>query len=176
MVGRGGAGGGEVDEVEDEDEVTLLLLGGLAGGLGVLVLVGLVGGLVVRGRRAPAGQQDYTSVEVRSSSTSLQGEGDLKRSTKRIQCHLIANFFLSPGARNSMQCSVRSSGESSSRGLVPKSDGRGGRGGGGGEGSAFKSKLEIKSSHSSHQRLLGSNSVSLQLFSLVQILRENRDG
>ena len=94
MVGRGGAGGGEVDEVEDEDEVTLLLLGGLAGGLGVLVLVGLVGGLVVRGRRAPAGQQDYTSVEVRSSSTSLQGEGDLKRSTKRIQCHLIAIFSL----------------------------------------------------------------------------------
>ena len=98
MVGRGGAGGGEVDEVEDEDEVTLLLLGGLAGGLGVLVLVGLVGGLVVRGRRAPGGvgggQQDYTSVEVRSSSTSLQGEGDLERSTKRIQCHLIASFSL----------------------------------------------------------------------------------
>ena len=105
MVGRGGAGGGEVDEVEDEDEVTLLLLGGLAGGLGVLVLVGLVGGLVVRGRRAPAGQQDYTSVEVRSSSTSLQGEGDLKRSTKRIQCHLIANFF-SPQGRGT-SCSAQ---------------------------------------------------------------------
>ena len=74
-------------------------------------------------------------------------------------------FFLPPGVRSSMQCSVRSSGESLSRGLVPKSDGRGGRAGGGGEGSAFKSKLEIKSSHSSHQRLLGSNSVSLQLFS-----------
>ena len=40
----------------------------------------------------------------------------------------------------------------------------GGGGGGGGGGTAFKSKLEIKSSHSSHQRLLGSNSVSPQLF------------
>ena len=66
----------------------------------------------------------------------------------------------------SRQCSMRSSGE-----LVPKSDGRigggggsGGGGGGGGGGTAFKSKLEIKSSHSSHQRLLGSNSVSPQLF------------
>ena len=74
----------------------------------------------------------------------------------------------------SRQCSMRSSGE-----LVPKSDGRiggggeraGGGGGGGGDregggggGTAFKTKLEIKSSHSSHQRLLGSNSVSPQLF------------
>ena len=67
----------------------------------------------------------------------------------------------------SRQCSMRSSGES-----VPKGDGRvggggggeRGGGGGGGGGTAFKSKLEIKSSHSSHQRLLGSNSVSPQLF------------
>ena len=106
MVGRGGGPGGEVDEVEDEDEVTLLLLGCLAGGLGVLVLVGLVGGLVVRGRRAPGGQQDYTSVEVRSSSTSLQGEGNLKRSTKTIQqCHLIASFFSPQGL--GAQCSAQ---------------------------------------------------------------------
>ena len=77
----------------------------------------------------------------------------------------------------SRQCSMRSSGE-----LVPKSDGRiggggeraGGGGGGGGDregggggGTAFKTKLEIKSSHSSHQRLLGSNSVSPQLFLLA---------
>ena len=90
MVGRGGGGGGEVDEVEDEDEVTLLLLGCLAGGLGVLVLVGLVGGLVVRGRRAPAGQQDYTSVEVRSSSTSLQGEGNLREQFNVISLQVFS--------------------------------------------------------------------------------------
>ena len=54
MVGRGG-GSGEGEEMQEEDEATLLVLGCLAGGLGVLVLVGLVGGLVVRGRRAGGG-------------------------------------------------------------------------------------------------------------------------
>ena len=55
MVGRGGGSGGEGEEMQEEDEATLLMLGCLAGGLGVLVLVGLVGGLVVRGRRARGG-------------------------------------------------------------------------------------------------------------------------
>ena len=54
VVGRGG-GSGEGEEMQEEDEATLLVLGCLAGGLGVLVLVGLVGGLVVRGRRAGGG-------------------------------------------------------------------------------------------------------------------------
>ena len=54
VVGRGG-GSGEGEEMQEEDEATLLVLGCLAGGLGVLVLVGLVGGLVVRGRRTGGG-------------------------------------------------------------------------------------------------------------------------
>ena len=61
---------------------------------------------------------------------------------------------------------------SSSGELLPQGGERGGGGGGGGGGgrggrgeggAAFKSKLEIKSSHSSHQRLLGSSSVTPQL-------------
>ena len=55
MVGRGGGSGDQGEEMQEEDEATLLMLGCLAGGLGVLVLVGLVGGLVVRGRRAGGG-------------------------------------------------------------------------------------------------------------------------
>ena len=54
VVGRGG-GSGEGEEMQEEGEATLLVLGCLAGGLGVLVLVGLVGGLVVRGRRTGGG-------------------------------------------------------------------------------------------------------------------------
>ena len=62
--------------MQEEEEATLLMLGCLTGGLGVPVLVALVGGLVVRGRRVGGGgaQQDYTSVEVRSSSASGEGE------------------------------------------------------------------------------------------------------
>ena len=56
MVGRGGVSG-EGEEMQEEDEATLLLLGCLAGGLGVLVLVGLVGGLVARGRRMGGGRR-----------------------------------------------------------------------------------------------------------------------
>ena len=65
MVGRGGGSAGEGEEMQEEDEATLLMLGCLAGGLGVLVLVGLVGGLVVRGRRAGGGgRPDLTSTNL----------------------------------------------------------------------------------------------------------------
>ena len=41
--------------MQEEEEATLLVLGCLTGGLGVLVLVALVGGLVVRDRRVGGG-------------------------------------------------------------------------------------------------------------------------
>ena len=48
MVGRGGGQAGEAEELEGEEQLSVLLLGGLAGGLGVILILGVMGGLLAR--------------------------------------------------------------------------------------------------------------------------------
>ena len=48
VVGRGGGQAGEAEEQEGEEQLSVLLLGGLAGGLGVILILGVMGGLLAR--------------------------------------------------------------------------------------------------------------------------------